>query len=281
MSAHLIRPGQYPRGEVLEDLDNWAADMTDPVIGPEGGIETVSGGAGWWGTITGDMDGRTRTIHPVHIFHGRYSVMVLLETYDGDEAAVAEFMDALRTVEFTAPAPVEGRHGAPTSDDGRWHSYCDLFSAEAQPGWAYSFETDMDSTEWACPEDSDYLGGWVDLSGDSQVHIAGRSVAGMDEAQVRSRDSVPSTVGETLTTPNGYDFTLVENTTLPAASGGEMTRVVLKVVTPEGSEVVEVAYYVPLGAAGTAMILASARDGDEFDTTAIEAFAASVSAEYS
>jgi hypothetical protein len=60
-----------------------------------------------------------------------------------------------------------------------------------------------------------------------------------------------------------------------------MTRVVLKVVTPEGSEVVEVAYYVPLGAAGTAMILASARDGDEFDTTAIEAFAASVSAEYS
>ncbi|WP_291378025.1 hypothetical protein [Demequina sp.] len=279
VSAHAIVPTEYPRGEVFEDLDSWAADMTDPVMGPEGGIQTATGGAGWWGSVTGDIRGRLTTIHAIHIFHGNYELMVLVESYEGDEAAAEQFMEALQTVAFTAPEPVEGRRGAPVSDDGRWHSYCDTFSAAPQPDWAYTFSPNLDSAGWECPADYDYLGGWVDLSGDSDVHVTAHFATGLDEVQMRAGESVPSAVGETMTSPGGYELTLTENAALTTTSGGQMTRAVADVVSPEGDVIIEVAYFVPLGPGGTAVVIASARDGGEFDTVAVEALAASITAE--
>lgn len=280
ISTDRVAPDQYPRAEVYEDLDSWAADMTDPVRGGEGGIETTTGGAGWWGSVTGVIRGSLTTIHAVHIFHGYYEFMMLLETYEGDDADVAEILEALGTVEFTVPVAVDGRHGAPRDPDGRWHSYCGTVSAEPQSGWTYDFQPSLDSAPQPCPSERDYLGGWVDVTGSSQVNISAHVRAGQTEAEMRRADQIPAEVGETTTTANDFTFTLVEQDTVPTDAGATMTRVVVEVDTPDGRRVTEVAYYVSLGDAGTAMVLASAADGGaEFATDSIAAFAASIAAE--
>jgi len=270
---------QYPRREVYQDLDSWANDMSDPVRGAEGGIQTEAGAAGWWGTVTGEIHGRVTTIHAVHIFQGRYELMALIESYKGDDADAETLLDALRTVEFTAPARVEGRQGAPLASDARWHSYCDTFSATANPELAYDFVPSMDSKQWKCPADSDYLGGWVDTAGGTQVNIHAESRQGLTVAEARDENSIPATVGETATTPRGYDFTLMSDDELATDDGGTMTRLTILVVTPDGKEVNEVGYFVPLGEEGTAVVLASQVDGvPGFDETAIRALAASIRA---
>lgn len=271
---------QYPRHEVYQDLDSWAKDMADPVRGAEGGIQTDAGAAGWWGTVTGEIHGRVTIIHAVHIFQGRYELMALIESYEGDDADATALLDALRTFEFTVPAKVEGRHGAPVADDGRWHSYCGTFSAAANPALAYDFVPSMDSKQWKCPEDTDYLGGWVDTSGGSQVNIHAQSRQGLTVAEARAEDSIPASVGETVTTPHKYEFTLMSEDAVAADDGGTMTRLTIFVVTPDGREVTEVGYFVSLGEEGTAVVLASEEDGvPGFDETAMRALAASIRAD--
>ncbi len=282
ISTDRLAMDQSPRAEVYEDLDSWAADMTDPVRGPEGGIETATGGAGWWGSVTGDIRGTLTTIHAVHIFHGYYELMVLIETYEGDDADAADILEALGTVEFTAPAAVDGRHGAPRDTDGRWHSYCDTFSAAPQPDWTYNFQPALDTVPQKCHVSADYLGGWVDATGPSQINIRAQMRAGQTEADMRREDEIPAEVGQTTTTANGFTFTLMAQDTRPADAGSTMTRVVVAVDTPDGTRVTQVAYYLSLGEAGTVMVLASAADGNaEFATDSVEAFAASITAEKS
>lgn len=279
LSTHTVDLDESASWSVFGDLKDWESRMTDPVFGPHGGIQTDAGGAGWWGSITGQEDGVTTTIHSIHLYHDTYELMVLIESYEGDEAFAEELLASLETVVFTAPAPVEGRHGVPEEVDGRWASYCGLVSADAQE-WDYEFSPPHDATPWNCPEDVDYLGAWVASPGFRTYSVSARLEVGRSVSQVREARNIPSGAGTTLVDEAGDTYTVVSDEAVQMAAGGTASRIEFVVTTPDGESSQHVTYLTDQGAAGIAAVLVSAKDGEEpGDLSWVEPFVASIRAD--
>lgn len=219
VSVGLYGPGNDPRREVREDLDSWEVDFEDSVRGESGVIETEAGGAGRWGSISGTMNGQEKTIVSVHLYHGPYELMVLIETFTQDDAKAYEILEALETVEFTGPTELNGRAGRPLDEDGRWYSYCRTVSMPVQESWAYDFDPSYDREPWDCPVDVDYLGAWImDIDGSEHV-IAIYRYRSDTLAEVQSSLSFPEVVGDSVVSPAGYTHTLVSQEPFVLANG--------------------------------------------------------------
>ncbi len=219
VSVEMYGPSNRPRREVLEDLDSWEQHFEDAVRGESGGLETLAGGAGCWGSISGVMDDRETTIYSVHLYHGPYELMVLIETYDQEGTRAREILDALETVEFAGPQEISGRAGRPLDEDGRWHSYCRTMSIPSQKSWNYEFEPSYDREPWDCPVDVDYLGAWATDLGDSEHIVSVYHYRNETVAEVHNLLSLPDVVGDSVVSPAGFTHTLVSQELFTLADG--------------------------------------------------------------
>jgi hypothetical protein len=240
MSLNVADPEADPNAASEEAAERWAEGMDEPERGDSGYAETADGGVIRWASVTGTYADARRTIHAAHVYYGPYYMYVAIDVPAGDEESAHALLDALATVTMSGPIPTGDRAGAPVLEAGRWTSYCGYISSDAQPGWEYQFAPTMDSTLWRCPEPTDYLGEWSVQRGGTEYVV--RVERARDSTIDERLDylSTPSAVGETGTTPNGFDIEVLALESFAAPNGSTGIRLDTG-TTPPGEQVAYVA----------------------------------------
>lgn len=279
VSATTIGMDELPRYEVYEDLDGFASDMTDVSLTEDGMYLAEGGATGWYGTMTGLRDGKQVQITSAHIAHFTSEFMILIETYAGEEDDARALLDSLRTLTFVTPEPVEGRHGAPETENGRWFGYCRTVSMQASTELAYDFDPFYDSSPWMCPESTDYIGGFVHWADGDELSLQVRYVLDTTVETERAESSLPTALGETLTTDAGNELTLLWEEPVMMPDGRQGTMHGVDTLFADGDSRYRVGYLLPVGDGVIQVVVSSDWGSTGFRTDWLTPMLTSIQAE--